>query len=199
MTLQTITIDGVTLKPGQHFTVPGHGIAPAAIRLGDRIRHPHDGGKVAHAVVYVGKTYSTHESAYPGKYLGDCIQAQPHGVGWTTVEHWQNAGPVYPERRTISDLQSEMAQTYALLTLGWPYGYLVDAMLGLREALGIHESKDLVHDMARFWPKHVECAQLADMVETIGGKLSNFNDGRLPGEVTPGDLWRLFYNNNGVI
>lgn len=179
--LDTVTINGVTLRPGQYFTVPSSGFVPWAIRTVTR-------APVAHAVVYVG----------PQTNGFDCLQAQPHGVSWTRVDHWTDHA-VYPMRRLISDAQSAAAQRYALTTVDWPYSYVTDALIGMRSAFGIRQRKDIdeLKWLARVMPTHVECAQLADLVLTVGAGFANFDDGRLPGDVSPADLWRLDYPIRG--
>lgn len=131
-----------------------------------------DAAPVQHAFVYVGN--------------GQVVQAMPGGAELIQLE---DASPVVQWSTGHLDLTSEqraIISANAIWLVGTPYSYLDYASLGL------------AHFRVRpAWVTnyiastgHLICSQLVDEVHLRAG-VHLFDDGRLPGDVTPGDLWKL--------
>ncbi|MFD4699794.1 C40 family peptidase [Streptomyces niveus] len=133
-----------------------------------------DAAPVQHAFVYVGG--------------GRIVQAMPGGaemidladasvpVVWSSGHFDLTAA----KRRAIAN--------EAISLVGTPYSYLDYASLGLAH-FGVRPAwvRNFVADTG-----HMICSQLVDEVYLRAG-VHLFDDGRLPGDVTPGDLYKLLY------
>lgn len=164
--------------PGDIGLVHGGGLGRTLILLGDRIKARREGIKpspFAHVVVYVGD--------------GQVVEAQPAGARQTGM-------PEGAEWRTwhipLTDEQRGRLSAYALSLIGTPYSWLAIAALTLAD-LGCNVQRDdggltrigtTIRDSGE-----LVCSQLVDLVYD-DCHLHLFDDGRLPGEVTPGDLDR---------
>ncbi|HJQ00105.1 MAG TPA: hypothetical protein VJ851_00765 [Jatrophihabitans sp.] len=148
---------------GDYGVVRTGGLWAWLIRFGTR-------SKVNHAFVYVGD--------------GMIVEAQPGGAvqspGWrySRITAWSNLNLTDAERADIV--------RWAKAQIGVPYGWPDIAALGLA-CEGIRSG----------WvAKRIEredrliCSQLVDKAYVLAG-VHLFEDGRLPGQVTPGDLYDL--------
>lgn len=131
-----------------------------------------DAAPVQHAFVYVGD--------------GQVVQAMPGGAELIQLE---DASPVVQWSTGHFELDDQTRFNIAMEArslVGTPYSYLDYASLAL------------AHFRVRpAWVTgyiastgHLICSQLVDEVYLRAG-VHLFDDGRLPGDVTPGDLWKL--------
>jgi hypothetical protein len=86
----------------------------------------------------------------------------------------------------LTTLDRVQLQDAAFDLVGTPYSFLDYASIGLAH-LRIRPRwvRDFIADSG-----HMICSQLVDEVYRRAG-VQLFDDGRLPGDVTPGDLWKL--------
>lgn len=153
------------------------GLAGRAIALGQwLIGKP---SPVQHAYVYVGS--------------GDIVQAMPGGATLTQVA---DAEPAYAwSSSAISLTASQRARIAgaARTFVGTPYSYLDYLSIGLsRWGLRPAWLRRYVED-----DKHAICSQLVDAVYQWAG-VQLFTDGRIPGDVTPSDLFALIAPKAGM-
>ncbi|MFB8071099.1 hypothetical protein [Streptomyces californicus] len=131
-----------------------------------------DAAPVQHAFVYVGK--------------GMVVQAMPGGAELIPIE---NASPVVQWSTGHFDLPQWRRVTMvgeALSLVGTPYSFLDYASIALAHyRIRPAWVRDFVADTG-----HMICSQLVDEVYLRAG-VHLFDDGRLPGDVSPGDLWKL--------
>ncbi|GAA3018605.1 hypothetical protein [Streptomyces fulvorobeus] len=133
-----------------------------------------DAAPVQHAFVYVG--FDMVVQAMPGG--AECIPLEEASqvLEWSTGQ--------LPDQVTWAQRKAVVETAHALV--GTPYSYLDYVSLGL------------AHFRVRpAWVTeyvastgHMICSQLVDEVYLRAG-VHLFDDGRLPGDVTPGDLWKL--------
>ncbi|MFE7624274.1 hypothetical protein [Streptomyces sp. NPDC057509] len=131
-----------------------------------------DAAPVQHAFVYVGD--------------GMVVQAMPGGAELIRLE---DASPVVQwstEKIPLTDEQRERIASEALWLVGTPYSFLDYLSLGLA---AWHIRPAWVRDAVDA-TDHLICSQLVDLCYLRAG-VHLFDDGRLPGDVTPGDLWKL--------
>ncbi|MET9959301.1 hypothetical protein ABZ128_09465 [Streptomyces sp. NPDC006326] len=131
-----------------------------------------DGAPVHHAFVYVG--------------AGQVVQAMPGGAELIPLEE---ASPVVAwstGRIPLTTDQRFGIRDEARSLVGTPYSFLDYASIA---AARFHVRPRLVRDFVAS-TGHMICSQLVDEVYKRAG-VHLFDDGRLPGDVTPGDLWRL--------
>ncbi|MFF1684480.1 MULTISPECIES: hypothetical protein [unclassified Streptomyces] len=156
--------------PGDFALTKISGITGAAISAGQSLVG--DGAPVQHAFVYVGD--------------GQIVQAMPGGAEWIPLEFasepvvWSTGRvPLTAvQRLTICDRAKEM--------VGTPYSFMDYASIGLAHyRIRPAWVRDFVADTG-----HLICSQLVDEAYLRAG-VHLFDDGRLPGDVTPGDLWKL--------
>jgi hypothetical protein len=161
------------LTPGQYVTVPGSGFVCWCIRKITR-------SPVAHAFLYVG----------PQADGTDMVEAEPGGVRFGRTSDY----PVrYVSGRVLDPAVAKaIAETgIAMASKDTDYNFLADFYLGLREGARLPVPQTLFRLAST--GKHVECAQLVDYAYLVNGA-HLFEDGRSPGAVSPGDLWRLDYH-----
>jgi hypothetical protein len=159
-----------TPQPGDFALTKISGITGAFINAGQYLIG--DGAPVQHAYVYVG-----------GRMI---VQAMPGGAELIHLEDanepvvWSTGRIVLtPEERTRIILAAhDLVNT--------PYSFLDYASIALAHyRIRPRWVRDFVADS-----DHLICSQLVDEAYLRAG-VHLFDDGRLPGDVTPGDLWRL--------
>jgi cell wall-associated NlpC family hydrolase len=157
-------------RAGAFGLVRTGGWAAWLIRVGTR-------STVNHAFVYIGD--------------GRIIEAEPDGATESDVSKYSS---VIWSAVPMTDEQSSAIVAWAKAQKGVPYGWLDIAVLSLA-AFGIHN---------RWIDRRIEnthyliCSQLVDKAYELGD-VHLFDDGRLPGQVTPGDLLRLITNKGWVL
>jgi hypothetical protein len=151
------------------------GVGGAAIRVGQWLNG--DGfADYEHAFVVVGAV-----EGYPGVRI---IEAMPGGALLTRLSYYDDVHPVF--LRCPEDLRDEVAAA-ALSFRGVPYS-VADYF-----ALAAHRFRIPAPHLKRYVETsgHMICSQLADRAADRGG-WHLFSDGRWEGDVTPGDLHRLY-------
>ncbi|MGW0930689.1 hypothetical protein [Streptomyces sp. NPDC002644] len=131
-----------------------------------------DHAPVQHALVYVGD--------------GLVVQAMPGGAECIPLE---DASPVVKWSTGIVDLTENQRwdiASWATVFVGTPYGWLDYLALGL-ERFGFRWNWLRRYIMSNH---SMICSQLVDYVYAKAG-VDLFTDGRLPGDITPGDLYHL--------
>lgn len=131
-----------------------------------------DGSPVQHALVYVGGGMVVQAMPNGAEYI-PLVDASPPVV-WSTGKI-----PMTSEERW--DIVTEACHLVGTPYSFADYAYLGLARFGLRPAWlreYIASERSLI------------CSQLVDVCYQRAG-VQLFDDGRLPGDVTPGDLWRL--------
>ncbi|MFB7479539.1 hypothetical protein ACFUEM_08685 [Streptomyces anulatus] len=131
-----------------------------------------DAAPVQHAFVYVGN--------------GMVVQAMPGGAEMIPIEE---ASPVVQWSTGHFDLSEEQRDAVvveAVALVGTPYSFLDYASIALAHyRIRPAWVRDYVASTG-----HLMCSQLVDEVYLRVG-LHLFDDGRIPGDVSPGDLWKL--------
>lgn len=131
-----------------------------------------DAAPVQHAFVYVGH--------------GMVVQAMPSGAEYIPL---REASPVVQWSTghfALTPEQRETVITEAGWLVGTPYSFLDYGSIALAHyRIRPAWVRDFVADTG-----HMICSQLVDEVYLRAG-VHLFDDGRLPGDVTPGDLWKL--------
>lgn len=149
--------------------IAGRGIAVGQWAIGD-------GAPVQHAMLYVG--------------AGMVVQAMPGGAEMIHLD--RASEPVIWSGSAILLTPMERAHIcrWALRCVGTPYSFVDYASIGLAH-LRIRPRwvRDYVASTG-----HMICSQLVDAAYEAAG-VHLFNDGRLPGDVTPGDLYGLLRSN----
>ena len=153
----------VGAKPGDFFVVRTNGWAAQVIRSATRSHYNHAG-------IYMPD--------------GMCVEAAPQGARLASADYGNNA--ILVSKLDLSDSQRvELCRT-ATSMIGTLYGWADIASLG---ALQYGLKPDLIRDFLEHSSELI-CSQLVDQAHLrIGVHL--FDDGRLPMDVTPGDLARL--------
>lgn len=131
-----------------------------------------------------GDGYADYEHAFVVVTAdGMVIEGRPSGAGHNYTSAYPNA--VY---YTCPDQHREAVGNAAVGLIGRPYSW-VDyfALAAVRFHLDLiaHPLRSYVSSSGR-----LICSQLVDYAYQLAG-VQLFNDGRLPGDVTPGDLWAL--------
>lgn len=131
-----------------------------------------DSAPVQHAMLYVGD--------------GMVVQAMPGGAECIPLSE-ANAPVVWSsDVIPLTDYEREIITANGRALVGTPYSFLDYASIGLAT---FHVRPRAVRRYVADYG-HMICSQLVDFAyETADVHL--FNDGRLPGDVTPGDLYRL--------
>lgn len=133
-----------------------------------------DAAPVQHAFVYVGG--------------GRIVQAMPGGAECIRLE---DASPAVVWSTGVVPLTDEerlLIRSQAWYLVGTPYSYLDYVSLGLAH---FRVRPAWVRDYVAS-TGHMICSQLVDEVYLRAG-VHLFDDGRLPGDVTPGDLYKLLH------
>lgn len=159
-------------KPGDFFLVPIEGPVGKAIQFGQWLNG--DGfGPVQHAGMYLGDGYSV--EAFPGG-AKKCLMSGPayDGIIWSSGAIELTAG------------QRQRLAWKAIKYIGTPYSFL--DYVGLALARFGLRSRLLKRYIAS--TGHMICSQLVDQCYNDAG-IPLFSDGRIPGDVTPADLYNL--------
>ncbi|WP_097964575.1 hypothetical protein [Streptomyces sp. or20] len=131
-----------------------------------------DAAPVQHAFVYVGD--------------GLCVQAMPGGAEMVSVEEVSPVVQWSAGHFDLSQGRRDLIVVHALSLVGTPYSFLDYGSIALAHyRIRPAWVRDFVADTG-----HMICSQLVDEVYLRAG-VHLFDDGRLPGDVTPGDLWKL--------
>jgi cell wall-associated NlpC family hydrolase len=149
---------------GEFFVVRTNGWAGWLIRVVTR-------SSVNHAGVYVGD--------------GRVVEAQPHGAVLGYVAAYPGAiwsGPAITEGR------GQQIADAARGLLGTPYSWLDCLAIGLAKIFGHALPGFIRRRLSR--PNVAMCSQLCDLAYLAAG-VHLFDDNRLPGDVSPGDLYDL--------
>jgi uncharacterized protein YycO len=115
------------------------------------------------------------------------IEAQPGGALLFPLDKYKNREVVYVSPDDLTQEQRDAIVAEATMLQGTPYSY-ADYVALFLELLGIR---------SKFLRKYVRtsgrliCSQLCDLSYQRGG-YHLFDDGRLPMDITPGDLARRF-------
>jgi uncharacterized protein YycO len=124
---------------------------------------------VNHAILHVGN--------------GDIVEADPAGAVCVPLhcDHviWSAPPP---------DGKAELIAAAALRLVGTPYSWVDDACIGLAKIFGWHVPESVRKRLNR--RDRLMCSQLVDRAYHVAG-VDLFNDGRLDGDVSPGDLLDL--------
>ncbi|MFC8583204.1 hypothetical protein ACFUGD_01300 [Streptomyces sp. NPDC057217] len=135
-----------------------------------------DASPVQHAFVYVGD--------------GQVVQAMPGGAELIRLEDASEPVVWSTGHFELTPLRREFIKWTAIGLVGTPYSFLDYASIGLAHfRIRPRWVREFVADTG-----HMICSQLVDEVYLRAG-VHLFDDGRLPGDVTPGDLWKLLHPN----
>lgn len=149
---------------GDFFVVRTNGLAAWGIRLVT-------GSTVNHAGIYVGDDR--------------IVEANPGGADLSPVSYYPEAiWASYP----LTDRQREDIALGARAVIGTPYSWTDCAAIGLAKLFGRALPAFVRRRLSR--PDRLMCSQLVDEVYLEAG-VHLFDDGRLPGDVSPGDLYDL--------
>jgi cell wall-associated NlpC family hydrolase len=166
-----------TPLPGDFALTKIRGLAGAFVHAGQALVG--DTAPVHHAFVYVGG--------------GQIVQAMPGGAELIRLE---DASPVVQWSTGIIDLTARrraLIMCAARELVGTPYSFLDYGSIALAHfRIRPRWVRDFVADTG-----HMICSQLVDEVYRRAG-IHLFDDGRLPGDVTPGDLYRLLKEKGAV-
>ncbi|WDM16714.1 hypothetical protein J3S85_37750 [Streptomyces lavenduligriseus] len=157
-------------QPGDFALTRILGVTGRLINVGQHIVG--DGSPVQHALVYVGN--------------GEVVQAMPGGAELIRLE--DASKPVLWSTGRIELTASERMRICgaARSLVGTPYSFLDYVSIALAH---FHVRPRWVREFVAD-SGHLICSQLVDEAYLRAG-VRLFADGRLPGDVTPGDLWRL--------
>jgi cell wall-associated NlpC family hydrolase len=133
-----------------------------------------DGAPVEHALVYVGN--------------GMVVQAMPGGAEMIRLEDAPGAVVWSTGKIPLNDWQGGVIAWRAVQLVGTPYSFADYGSLALAR---FHVRPSWVRDFVAD-TGHMICSQLVDECYLRAG-VHLFDDGRIPGDVTPGDLWRLVH------
>ncbi|MCY0926247.1 hypothetical protein OTB20_08510 [Streptomyces sp. H27-H1] len=164
-------------EPGDFALTKIRGMAGAFVSAGQWLIG--DAAPVHHAFVYVGD--------------GLVVQGMPGGAELIRLE---DASPVVEwstGRFDLTDWQRDVIVDEALRLVGTPYSFLDYASIALAHYdVRPRVLRDFVASTG-----HMICSQLVDEVYRRAG-VHFFDDGRLPGDVTPGDLHRVLRCQTGT-
>lgn len=174
----------MTLLPGDYLVTPTHGnwrtrIAAFLIRYGTE-------SPVNHSALYVGEV--------AGYDKPQIIEARPGGAGYADWDSYSDctwSTSRLPLDLVPTDEQRILIAQAATGMVGTPYGWLDLVAIALAQRrLG------RVVDGDEWWVRRIAssrtliCSQLVDRAYLEAG-VHLFDDGRIPGLVSPGDLSRL--------
>ncbi|MGW1828854.1 hypothetical protein ACWCO0_09570 [Streptomyces tubercidicus] len=157
-------------RPGDFALTKIRGITGRAISAGQYLIG--DGAPVQHAMVYVGE--------------GMIVQAMPGGAELIPLEVASEPVVWSTGHFDLSDQTRFNIAMEARSLVGTPYSFLDFVSLALER---FHVRPRWVRDYVQS-TGHLICSQLVDVAYRRAG-VQLFDDGRIPGDVTPGDLWRL--------
>lgn len=126
---------------------------------------------VNHAFVYVGN--------------GQIVEANPSGAAVGNVSEYPHA---IWSHMALTDQQRHAIANAADTLVGTPYSWVDDVCIGLADLFGWHVPEPV---RARLSGRsRLMCSQLVDVAYSKAG-IHLFPDGRIPGDVSPGDLLHL--------
>lgn len=154
------------MKPGDYGLTNIDGLLGLAIGMMQVIVN--DGSRYEHAFIYLGNN--------------KILEAKPFGARIADISEYSNREVVFSNLE-LTDQERDSIVKNALTLVGTPYSFLdylalAFARVGLKPKL-------LTNFIAS--KKHMICSQLVDECYRRAG-IQLFNDGRLPQDVTPGDL-----------
>ncbi|MFG3014332.1 hypothetical protein ACGFZB_28715 [Streptomyces cinerochromogenes] len=157
-------------QPGDFALTKIRGVTGRLINAGQHLIG--DGSPVQHAFVYVGNGY--------------IVQAMPGGAELIRLEDASEPVLWSTGRIPLTEVQRLFISEYAIGLVGTPYSFLDYASIALAHfRIRPRWVREFVADS-----HHLICSQLVDEAYLRAG-VHLFSDGRIPGDVTPGDLWRL--------
>jgi hypothetical protein len=160
----------VTPLPGDFGLTKIGGFTGKAIAAGQALIG--DAAPVQHAMVYVGD--------------GQIVQAMPGGAELIQLEDASEPVIWSTGKLPLEPMQRFHVAREARYLVGTPYSFLDYASIGLAH---FRVRPAWVTDFIAS-TGHLICSQLVDEVYLRAG-VHLFDDGRLPGDVTPGDLYKL--------
>ncbi|MFB7114066.1 hypothetical protein [Streptomyces sp. NPDC056291] len=159
-------------QPGDFALTKIAGVSGAFISAGQYLVG--DGAPVQHAFVYVGD--------------GQIVQAMPGGAELIRLEDANEPFVWSTGKIPLTHEERARIAAHAIWLVGTPYSYLDYVSIALAHyRIRPAWVRDFVADTG-----HMICSQLADEAYLRAG-VHLFDDGRLPGDVTPGDLWELLH------
>jgi cell wall-associated NlpC family hydrolase len=126
---------------------------------------------VNHAFVYVGN--------------GQIVEANPSGAAIGTVTEYPHA---IWSHVPLTTQQRHAINNAARSLVGTPYSWVDDACIGLADLFGWHVPEPVRARLSR--RSRLMCSQLVDRAHSMAG-VHLFPDGRIDGDVSPGDLLHL--------
>lgn len=160
----------ITPQPGDFALTRISGITGRLIAAGQWLIG--DGSPVQHAMIYVG-----------GGYI---VQAMPGGAEMIPLED-ANVPVVWSTGHfDLSTSRRRDIANEAINLVGTPYSFLDYGSIALA---AWHIRPPWVRRYVTA-TRHLICSQLVDLAYARAGVVL-FDDGRIPGDVTPGDLWKL--------
>ena len=126
---------------------------------------------------------------------GKAVQAMPRGAGEIelTAKHWTSdyviVRPAYWVGQGVD--VAEAARSY----IGTPYGFLTYAALLVEHVLPGRQERLAAYISSR---KEMICSQLADQALSDAG-FHVFDDGRLPQDIVPAELFRALLDPPGAL
>lgn len=151
---------------GDFFVVRTNGLAAAGIRVVTQ-------STVNHAGVYVGD--------------GQIVEAQPGGARIAPASIYPDAVWSTGKLGVTTD-QGVLIGDEARRLIGTPYSWVDCACVGEAHLFGWHVPGSVRDRLNRV--DRLMCSQLVDTAYLHGG-VHLFADGRIPGDVSPGDLYDL--------
>lgn len=120
------------------------------------------------------------------------VEAEPGGAILSPLDAHSNAVWAHLD---ITDEQRVAVSEAGLTFVGRKYNWYDDALLGFSRVFKFKGPKWLWALLSNGYS--VECAQLVDAAELIGG-VHLFDDGRQTGEVAPADLYKIWLNGSKI-
>lgn len=154
-----------TVAPGDYFVVSTGGWMAHIIRMATS-------SKVNHAGIYLGNN--------------KVLEAEPHGAVIRKLNNRYSNAVWSNVKMTASERAACISEAVAME--GTKYSYLTILVLGLVNVFKWNAPNWLIKIMQK--PKRMVCSQMVDQVYLNAG-VHLFNDGRISGLVTPGDLLDL--------
>jgi cell wall-associated NlpC family hydrolase len=148
---------------GAFGVVRTNGLAARLIRAVTR-------STVNHAFIYVGG--------------GAVVEARPSGAGFAAVAAYPNAIWSHMDLQGKGPAIADAARAL----VGTPYSWVDCACIGLADLFGWHVPGPVRDRLTS--RRHLMCSQLVDLANHEGG-IDLYSDGRIPGDVAPGDLLHL--------
>ena len=152
------------------------------------VRIPGDVGRLIRFGQWLdGCGYEDYEHAFVAVGDGQLVEAQPGGARLAPLTQYDDYRPLWSTGRiALTEEQREHLVAAAHSYIGVPYSFLDYGSLALaRLRLRPPVVRRFVADT-----RHMICSQLVDQCYLDAG-VHLFDDGRIAGDVTPGDLYEL--------